>query len=73
MDDLLELPKLDDYLNNIELRAMAFYNIAGQYDKADSLARAFDSKFLGPCIISRYLNVNHFFFTSLLHQIFQPG
>lgn len=45
--DYLELPKLDDYLNNIELRAIVFYNIAGQYDKADSLARALTQSFWG--------------------------
>jgi TolB-like protein len=46
---------LQGYLDKIDLRALPFYNITGQYEKADSLAHAFDAKFLGPCIISRFL------------------
>ena len=60
--DTLEIPMLDDYLDKKDLGALAFYNIVGQYAKADSLAKVFDSKFLGPCIISRYLNVNPLLF-----------
>ena len=56
------LPELTSYIDELGLRALPFYNIMGQYEKADSIASIYDAKFLGPCIITRYISKNPLYF-----------
>ena len=57
-----DLPELVSYINDLGLRGLPFYHLMGKYDKADSLAKVYDDKFLGPSILLRYISRNPLFF-----------
>ena len=57
-----ELHDLAGYIEGLGLRAMPFYHTYGQYETADSLAKVYDAKFLGPSILLRYISINPLFF-----------
>ena len=52
------LEDIHRYIGKQALTATVFYNALGEYEKADSVARFYDAKFLGPCSIADFLTAN---------------